>query len=67
MKNNDKRELREEKRIIKRAGNKLMRRAAKQAILESPEIAHELEIDYGKLASSVYNGLSQLPDAGDLN
>lgn len=58
---NDKRELRELKRVVKRAGNKLVRREAKRAIEESPEEAHKVETSYGRLSSSEYNGLDQIP------
>ncbi len=60
-KNNDKRELRELKRVIKRAGNKLIRRDTKRILEETPEDAHELETRYGRFSSSVYNGLNQIP------
>ncbi len=57
---NDKRELRELKRVIKRAGNKLVRRDAKRAIEETPDAAHEVETSYGRLSSSEYNGLDRI-------
>ncbi|MBL8822034.1 MAG: hypothetical protein JNJ77_05550 [Planctomycetia bacterium] len=44
----DKRRLREEKRIIKRAGQKHARRTAKRYIREDPENAHDAGMDYGR-------------------
>lgn len=44
----DKRRLREEKRIIKRAGQKHARREAKRYIREDPENAQDAGMDYGR-------------------
>ncbi len=44
----DKRRLREEKRIIKRAGQKHARREAKRFIREDPENAQDAGMDYGR-------------------
>lgn len=44
----DKRRLREEKRIIKRAGQKHARRNAKRAIREDPENAQDAGMNYGR-------------------
>ena len=43
----DKRRLREEKRILKRAGQKHARRNAKRAIRDDPENAQDAGMDYG--------------------
>ncbi len=58
---NDKRELRELKRVIKRAGNKLVRREAKRVLEENPEEAHTLQDSFDRLSSSEYNGLDRIP------
>ena len=44
----DKRRLREEKRILKRAGQKHARRNAKRAIRDDPENAQDAGMDYGR-------------------
>jgi NAD(P)-dependent dehydrogenase (short-subunit alcohol dehydrogenase family) len=44
----DKRRLREEKRIIKRAGQKHARRETKRALRDDPANAHDLGMDYGR-------------------
>ena len=55
----EKRELRREKRIIKRAGNKRVRRLAREMISESPEDAPFVEPDYGRYRSAERNGIDQ--------
>ncbi len=48
----DKRRLREEKRIIKRAGQKHARRNAKRVIRDDPENAQDAGMDYGRWSTS---------------
>lgn len=48
----DKRREREEKRIIKRAGQKHARRNAKKAIRFDPENAHDAGMDYGRWSTA---------------
>jgi hypothetical protein len=52
-----KRELREAKRVIKRRGNHRLRRQVKQALAADPAAAVEEESGYGRLRSSVMNGM----------
>ena len=52
-----KRELREQKREIKRKGNQRIRRELKRAIAEHPEDAHAAEGNYGRFRSSELNGM----------
>jgi hypothetical protein len=54
-----KRELRQLKREIKRAGGKHRRRQLKQGLIDHPEEAHEDEPDLGKFRSVDLNGLDQ--------
>lgn len=54
-----KRELRQLKREIKRAGGKHRRRQLKQALNEHPEDAHEDQPDVGKFRSDELNGLDR--------
>jgi len=53
----EKRELRQLKREIKRAGNKRLRRIARETLSDRPEEAHETEPDYGRHRSADLNGL----------
>jgi hypothetical protein len=55
----DKRQLRQLKRKIKRAGTKQARRALKQNLAEDPENAAEATVDYGNLSSASFNGLDR--------
>jgi hypothetical protein len=57
-----KRELRELKRQIKRAGGKRRRRQLKQGLLEHPEEAHHTEFDFGRYRSAPMNGLDRGSD-----
>ncbi len=52
-----KRELRQEKREIKRAGSKRRRRQLKQQLAEHPEDAAHAEFDFGRYESSPLNGM----------
>ena len=53
--NDQKRLLREEKRAVKKAGNRHRRRELKRS-LEAPESAHEAEPELGKNRSEELNG-----------
>jgi hypothetical protein len=60
MSQDDKRQLREEKRTIKRAGNKRARRVAKRELVESPEEAHaRTDARYGRYRSAPLNGIDR--------
>ncbi len=61
MDQDKKRELRQLKREIKRAGGKHRRRLLKQGLAEHPEVAHEDEPDLGIFRSSVLNGFDRKP------
>jgi hypothetical protein len=58
-----KRELRQLKREIKRAGGKHRRRRLKQGLVEHPDEAHQDEPDLGKFRSAELNGFDR-PAAG---
>ena len=62
MDQDKKRELRQLKREIKRAGGKHRRRQLKQGLTDHPEEAHRDEPDLGKFRSSNLNGFDQSPD-----
>ena len=53
----DKRQLRQLKRTIKRAGSKHRRRALKRQLEENPEEAAHAEEDYGRNRSTTLNGI----------
>ena len=53
----EKRELRELKRVIKRAGNKRRRRQYKRDVVEHPEEAASREADFGRYRSAELNGI----------
>ncbi len=59
MDQDSKRELRQLKREIKRAGGKLRRRQLKQGLAEHPEEAHEDAGDFGHLRSADLNGIDR--------
>ncbi len=61
MDQDKKRELRQLKREIKRAGGKHRRRLLKQGLAEHPEEAHEDEPDLGVFRSEVLNGFDRKP------
>jgi hypothetical protein len=52
-----KRELRQQKREIKRAGGKRRRRQLKQGLAEHPEEAPYTEYDFGRYSSAPMNGI----------
>jgi hypothetical protein len=52
-----KRELRQQKREIKRAGSQRRRRMLKQQLRENPEDAPLGEFDFGRYSSAPFNGL----------
>ena len=62
MDQDKKRELRQLKREIKRAGGKRRRRQLKQGLAEHPEEAHEQGYDFGKLRSAELNGFDRPPE-----
>ena len=51
-----KREFREEKRVLKRAGGKRRRRELKRVLEESPDDVPFVEPDFGRLATAPLNG-----------
>lgn len=57
----DKRQLRELKRTIKRSGNKHRRHEFKRQLREEPESAHEAEENFGRHESRGLNGLDRPP------
>lgn len=57
MRKADKREHRETKRIVKRAGHKHVRNTVKRVLNESPEEAVDLKDDFGRYRSDVMNGI----------
>jgi hypothetical protein len=59
MDSREKRELREQKRVIKRLGNQRQRRQVRQALAHAPEEAAEIETDYGKYRSADLNGIDR--------
>jgi hypothetical protein len=52
-----KRELRQQKREIKRAGSHRRRRQEKQALREDPESLPDLNFDFGRYSSTPFNGM----------
>ncbi len=61
MDQDKKRELRQLKREIKRAGGKHRRRLLKRGLAEHPEEAHEDEPTVGYLRSDTLNGFDRRP------
>ncbi len=59
MDQDKKRELRQLKREIKRAGGKRRRRQLKIGLVEHPEEAHQDSFDFGKLRSADLNGIDR--------
>ncbi len=53
------REIREEKRVLKRAGSRHRRRDLKQALRENPEEAHAAEESFGRFSTAGLNGLDR--------
>jgi hypothetical protein len=54
-----KRQLRNLKRTLKRAGSKHRRRDLKRQLADDPEGASEAEESFGKFSSQNFNGLDQ--------
>ena len=59
MDQDKKRELRQLKREIKRAGGKHRRTQLKRGLAEHPEEAHEDEPSVGRFRSADYNGIDR--------
>jgi hypothetical protein len=53
------REFREQKRQLKRAGSRHRRRDLKQALRDNPEDAHAAEENFGRYSTSELNGLDR--------
>ena len=62
-----KKELREEKRVVKRLGNKRLRRQARETLETDPEAIRDLEPDYGRYRSAILNGLDRQPNSDEVN
>jgi hypothetical protein len=56
-----KRELRRQKREIKRAGHHRVRRELKRALAEEPEVVPDVEFDFGRYGSAHLNGIDRDP------
>jgi hypothetical protein len=54
-----KRELRHQKREIKRLGSQRRRRQLKRALAERPEDAPDAKSDFGRYSSDRFNGMDQ--------
>lgn len=54
-----KRELRQQKRELKRDGSKFRRRLLKQSLAEQPEDAPHTEISFGRYSSAKLNGIDR--------
>lgn len=59
MDENTKRELRQQKREVKRAGSKRRRRAFKRGLVEDPDEAPFAAPDFGRLSSAPLNGIDR--------
>lgn len=59
MRNQEKREHREQKREVKRAGHKHVRNTIKRVLAEDPEEAAFVEDDFGRHRSAEMNGIDQ--------
>ena len=59
MDQDQKRELRQLKREIKRAGGKRRRRQLKQGLAEHPEDAHQDSASFGRYRSADLNGIDR--------
>lgn len=55
----EKRELRETKRELKRAGHKKVRAKAKHSLESSPEEAHLLGVNFGRYSTAHLNGMDR--------
>jgi hypothetical protein len=65
MDQDKKRELRQLKREIKRAGGKHRRRQLKQGLVDNPEEAHRDEPNLGKFRSEELNGFDRPASRSD--
>jgi hypothetical protein len=54
-----KRQLRQLKRVVKRAGSKHRRRDLKKQLAENPEEAADASEDFGRNSSESFNGLDR--------
>ena len=52
-----KRELRHDKRLVKRLGNKRLRRQVRETLIEDVDSINDLEPDYGRYQSESLNGI----------
>lgn len=52
-----KREMREQKRQLKRLGNQRQRRLVRRQLAEDPDEAPHLETDFGRLSTAGMNGM----------
>jgi hypothetical protein len=52
-----KRELREQKREVKRLGSQRRRRQLKRSLAENPEDAPDAQFDFGRYSSAKLNGI----------
>ena len=59
MKHDEKREHREHKRIVKRAGHKHARNVVKRTLSEDPDEAPFVEDDFGRHLSAEMNGIDR--------
>lgn len=59
MDGQDKRKLREEKRLVKRAGSQRRRRVWKRELAENPEEAPYSTEDFGRFTSAPLNGIDR--------
>jgi hypothetical protein len=55
----DKKQMRQLKRTVKRAGSKRRRQALKRDLAENPEEAAFSEVDFGRLSSETMNGMDR--------
>lgn len=55
----EKRQLRETKRELKRAGHKKVRARARHLLESSPEDAHLAEVHFGRYSTAHLNGIDQ--------
>lgn len=61
----EKRELREQKREVKRRGNKHRRQKLKRDLRENPEEAHLSRASFGRHRSDVLNGIDRVATRRD--
>ena len=61
MDQDQKRELRQLKREIKRKGGKIRRRRLKQGLIDNPDEARDTVVDFGRFESKKLNGIDRQP------